>query len=141
MKLTDIDTIAGSDTGAKLELRHPATGEKLEGSWIKLAGPDSKIAKQRRAEIRRKMRRTGRQGLDFDALEAEAAETRVAVTLSWGGIELENGAVKCTPDNVRKVYEDFPWIAEQVDEFQGDRANFIGSSSKSAASTSDSELG
>ena len=140
MKLTDIDTVRGSDEGSVMTVTHPGTGEKLEGTWIKLAGPDSKIAKQRRAEIRRKMRKMSRNALDFDALEAEATETRVAVTLQWGGIEID-APLDCTPDNVRMVYEEFPWLAEQVDEFQGDRANFIGKRSKKRVSSSDSEAG
>ena len=140
MKLTDIDTVRGSDEGAVMTFRHPGTGECIEEMWIKLAGPDSKIAKQRRAEIRRKMRRMNRNNLDFDALEAEADETRVAVTLDWGGIEIDE-PLTCTTDNAQRVYSEFPWLAEQVDEFQGDRANFIGKRSKRRARTRDSEDG
>ncbi len=140
MKLTDIDTVKGSDEGAVMQVRHPATGEYVEGMWIKLAGPDSKIAKQRKAEIRRKLRKMNQNSIDFSALEHEAAETRAAVTLDWGGIETDQ-VLECTADNARHVYEQFPWLAEQVDEFQGDRANFIATSSKQRKSTSDSVPG
>lgn len=123
MKLTDIDTVKGSDEGAVIDLRHPATGEKLD-MWIKVAGPDSKLAKRRQAEIRRKMRGQKAGKIDLDMWEAEALETRVAVTLDWGGIEFDK-PLECTPENVRMVYSDFPWVADQVDEFQADRGNFI----------------
>jgi hypothetical protein len=125
MKLTDFDTIKGSDEGAVMQVRNPITSEPLEGAWIKLAGPDSQIAKKRQAEIRRKLRRQRSNNIDINMLDEEAMATRVAVTLAWGGIELEDGPVKCTPDNVRTVYKRVPWLVEQVDEFQGDRANFL----------------
>ena len=68
----------------------------------------------------------GNKDIDIDTLEKEAMETRVALTLGWGCLELgDDGELEFTEDNVRKVYTDFPWLAEQVDEFQGDRANFF----------------
>lgn len=129
INLNDFDTLAGSDEGAEMTLRNPATNEPIDGTWIRLAGPDSKIAKARKADIRRKLRRQRTNTLDLNMLEEEATETRVAITLAWQGIEL-NGPLNCTPENARMLYERFPWIAEQVDEFQGDRSNFLPSKSK-----------
>ncbi len=125
MDLSTLDTIAGSDEGAVMTVRHPATNEPIEGMWIRVAGPDSTIAKQRRAMIRRKMRGSRSGQMDYNWLDEEARQTRVATTLEWRDISVEGKLLECTPDNVRKVYERFPWIAEQVDEFQADRANFL----------------
>jgi hypothetical protein len=124
MKLTDFDTKSGSDEGAVMRVRHPVTNEPLDDAWIRLAGPDSKIANSRRAEIRRKLRRQRNNVLDLNMLDEEAMATRVAVTLEWGGIELDK-VLPCNPENAQLVYERFPWLADQVDEFQGDRANFL----------------
>jgi len=128
MDLSNFDTVKGSDEGAVMYVRHPVTNEKTD-AWIKLAGPDSKIAKQRRAEIRRRFRNDKSGELDFDALEEEAMQTRISVTLDWGGIELD-GKLAFNKTNVKKVYQQFPWLVEQVDKFQGDRVNFMNTSSE-----------
>jgi len=130
MKLDDFNSVEGSNEGAILYLKHPVSGVDTD-AWIKVAGPDSKLAKQRRAQIQRLFRgkRSGKD-IDIDTLEKEALETRVALTLDWGNIELGDGELPYSEKNVRQVYEDFPWIAEQVDEFQGDRSNFFTSSSE-----------
>jgi len=129
MDFSALDTVKGSDEGAALYVRHPITQE-ITDAWIKLAGPDSRIAKSRRADIRRRFRNHRSSDLDLDALEQEAMETRVAMTLEWGGIELDGEELAFTPENVRTVYERFPWLIEQVDSFQGDRANFMSTNSE-----------
>jgi len=128
MKLTDFNSVEGSNEGAVLYIEHPVTGEKTD-AWIKMAGPDSKLAKQRRTHIQRLLRgKKNISDIDLDTLEKEALETRVALTLDWGKIELDE-QLKFSEANVRKVYTEYPWIAEQVDAFQGDRSNFFTSSS------------
>lgn len=129
MKLTDFNSVEGSNEGAVLVLKHPVTGVDTD-AWIKVAGPDSKLAKQRRAQVQRLLRgKRNVSDLDIDTLEKEALETRVAMTLDWGNIE-DGGKLNCTEANVRKVYENYPWVADQVDEFQGDRSNFFTSNSE-----------
>ena len=124
MKLTDYNSVEGSDEGAVVHIEHPVTGEPTD-AWVKVAGPDSKLAKQRRTHIQRMLRgKRNMSDVDIDALEKEALETRVALTLDWGNIELDE-PLSCTADNARKVYTEYPWLAEQVDAFQGDRTNFF----------------
>lgn len=123
MDLSTLDTVASSDEGAVLTIRHPATNEPIEGMWIRVAGPDSSIVKQRRAAIRRKMRGMGK--VDYNLLDEEARQTRIAMTLAWDGFTVEGKKLDCKPENIRNLYDRFPWIADQVDEFQGDRANFL----------------
>ena len=128
MKLSDFNSVEGSNEGAVLYINHPVTGEKTD-AWVKVAGPDSALAKQRRAQIQRLFRgKRNISDVDIDTLEKEALETRVALTLEWGGIELDK-PLKFNEENVRKVYSEYPWIAEQVDAFQGDRTNFFTSNS------------
>jgi len=130
MKLDDFNSVEGSNEGAVLRLVHPTTGVDTD-AWIKVAGPDSKLAKQRRAQVQRLFRgKGGGKNLDIDMLEREAMETRVALTLDWGNIEVDGEELQFSEKTVRQVYTDYPWIAEQVDEFQGDRANFFTSSSE-----------
>jgi Cu/Ag efflux pump CusA len=125
MKLTDFNSVEGSNEGAVMYVKHPVTGVETD-AWIKMAGPDSKLAKDRRASIQRLLR--GKKTIadvDIDTLEEEALRTRVALTLDWGNIEDGEKKLTFNDKNVRYVYENFPWLAEQVDEFQGDRSNFF----------------
>lgn len=129
MKLSQFNSVEGSNEGAVLYLKHPVSGVDTD-AWIKMAGPDSKLAKQRRAQIQRLLRgKRNVADIDIDTLEKEAMETRVALTLDWGNIE-DEGKLQFKEDNVRKVYTEYPWVAEQVDEFQGDRSNFFTNSSE-----------
>ena len=128
MKLTDYNSVEGSNEGAVMTLVHPVSGVDTD-AWIKVAGPDSKLAKQRRAQVQRMLRgKRNISDVDIDTLEKEALETRVALTLDWGNIELEDGEVPFSEENVREVYKKYPWVADQVDEFQGERSNFFTSS-------------
>jgi len=129
MKLSQFNSVEGSNEGAVLYLKHPISGVDTD-AWIKMAGPDSKLAKQRRAQIQRLLRgKRNVSDIDIDTLEKEAMETRVALTLDWGNIE-DEGKLQFKEENVRKVYTEYPWVAEQVDEFQGDRSNFFTNSSE-----------
>ncbi len=129
MKLSQFNSVEGSNEGAVLYLKHPVSGVDTD-AWIKMAGPDSKLAKQRRAQIQRLLRgKRNVADIDIDTLEKEAMETRVALTLDWGNIE-DEGKLQFKEENVRKVYTEYPWVAEQVDEFQGDRSNFFTNSSE-----------
>jgi Cu/Ag efflux pump CusA len=129
MKLSQFNSVEGSNEGAVLYLKHPVSGVDTD-AWIKMAGPDSKLAKQRRAQIQRLLRgKRNVSDIDIDTLEKEAMETRVALTLDWGNIE-DEGKLQFKEENVRKVYTEYPWVAEQVDEFQGDRSNFFTNSSE-----------
>ncbi len=129
MKLSDFNSVEGSNEGAVLYIKHPVTGEETD-AWIKMAGPDSKLAKQRRTHIQRLLRgKRNISDVDLETLEKEALETRVALTLDWGNVEIDK-ALNCTESNARKVYTEYPWIAEQVDAFQGDRTNFFMKSSQ-----------
>lgn len=129
MKLSQFNSVEGSNEGAVLYLKHPVSGVDTD-AWIKMAGPDSKLAKQRRAQVQRLLRgKRNVADIDIDTLEKEAMETRVALTLDWGNIE-DEGKLQFKEENVRKVYTEYPWVAEQVDEFQGDRSNFFTNSSE-----------
>jgi Cu/Ag efflux pump CusA len=129
MKLSQFNSVEGSNEGAVLYLKHPVSGVDTD-AWIKMAGPDSKLAKQRRAQVQRLLRgKRNVSDIDIDTLEKEAMETRVALTLDWGNIE-DEGKLQFKEENVRKVYTEYPWVAEQVDEFQGDRSNFFTNSSE-----------
>ena len=69
----------------------------------------------------------GKKAVDFDAekLAEDSIDDLVKLTVSWEGFTLDSKKLDCTPENVRKVYNEWSWIKEQVSEFVADRANFF----------------
>ncbi len=49
----------------------------------------------------------------------------VACTLGWEGLGDKEGPLAFTPENARRLYIDYPVIREQVDNFVGNRGNFL----------------
>lgn len=113
------------EEGVNVEILHPGTGEEL-GVTIVVAGPDSKLAKgaeRRMIDGRIKGRKIKK--LTADELQVEGLKKLAACVISWDGM-LENGkSLECNVENVLRVFELCPWIAEQVAETAGDRAAFF----------------
>lgn len=112
---------------ADIEITHPVTGEAL-GVTISVMSPDSddyrKIALQQQNENIKYVRKN-RGKTTAEKMAEDSMNLLVAITVGWNGL-LENGQpIPFTPDNVRKVYTEFPFIKETVDEFTADRRNFI----------------
>lgn len=123
-----------ADDGATLELVHPESEEIIPGMTITLLGQDSKVyrkiqlAKQQAALNRISK---GKRAVDLDAekLLDDSIDDLVQLTTAWTGFMLDGVALECTPENVRKVYNEWAWIKEQVQEFSASRANFFHSPS------------
>lgn len=129
MDLATLNTAAQAEQGAWLTLRHPGTGEDLP-IQIRLAGKDSKawrdaerdFSDRRLEEIQKK----GKLGKVKTAqIEERGIRLLALATLEWKGVELDGKPLECVRQNAIEIYTRFPWIAEQADEFVGDRANFI----------------
>ena len=119
----------GRDQAAWLEVMDPVSG-RPNGVRIRLAGLDSPAHRAAQREMtNRRLAAMARRGSRYrpraEELEAEALNLLVAVTLDWEGISENGQPLACTPENVREVYARVPWLHEQVDDFVGDRANFL----------------
>lgn len=130
--LAQFDVTAAANNGATLQLRHPATGKKLEDAegapiTITLAGSDSDAYRKAQRQItNRRLAETKKRGglkLTSEELEEEALDILVACTLAWSSNLVIDGEV---PSNARKIYQRLPWAKEQADEFIADRAAFLG---------------
>lgn len=119
-----------ADDGAILEVLHPESEEVIPGMTITLLGQDSKVyrkiqlAKQQ-AALNRIAK--GKKAVDLDAekLAEDSIDDLVQLTTGWTGFTLDGAVLECTPENVRKVYGEWAWIKEQVQEFVADRSNFF----------------
>ena len=116
------------ETSTDIRIIHPTTGQDLD-IVITVASADSDVF--RNAELRRtqnrlnKVQRGARRALTAEANEADSLDILISCTLGWKGVELEGVPLPFTPDNVRSVYQEFPWLRQQVDEAIVDRSNFI----------------
>ena len=123
--------LASFDAGVVQEnvvnIVHPSTGAPL-GITIKVISPDSE--KYRKLSNRTRNRsinavKKGKNSLTAEMMDENAMELLVGSVLSWEGVTWAGQVMECNEVNVRSVFTKFPWIKEQVDEFLGDRANFI----------------
>jgi len=134
-----IDTKKLSESGVQLSLLKldgkPLTDRDGNPVRVTLLGPDSaKYRALTRENIRRRLEKralgTVASDVDIDEVERETMEILTVCTVAWEGVNTPQGEpIPCTPENVRKLYEAYPVIREQVDGFVGNRANFIPASS------------
>jgi hypothetical protein len=126
----DLSTLKPVEEGQVMQVRHPSTGAPLDGMTITLLGSDSdKVRKARNANLNRRLKMGGRRGgvgsTTAEELEADGIEILVGATVAWTGVEVGGAALECSPENVRKVYREFPWLRGQADDFVGDVGSFL----------------
>lgn len=135
MDLKGLDTTKLADEGVSLTLKHPATGADLKDGdqpvQITVVGQDSKRYRDAQAKTSEKrlssvLARGRRAKLSAAEVETDSLDLLVTCTIGFKNISLDKKPLECTPDNVRKLYTQFAWIREQVDEFINDRSNFLG---------------
>lgn len=107
-----------------LVVKHPVTGEDTD-IIISLYGKDSKHYRdlwQGTLKLAAESKSKGK--VNF---ESEALDIYIMCTKDWINVELDGKPLKCTKDNVKKIYEDenYAWLHEQVITFMENRANFI----------------
>lgn len=120
-----------ADNGADMVLENPSTGEAFEHKGkpitIRLAGTDSKVYRKKAKEINDKrlvgMMKNRNKAPSMS--EREQCELLASCTLGWYGVGNADGDITFSYDAAVDLYEQFPWIKDQVDAFIGDRANFF----------------
>ncbi|KQI67047.1 hypothetical protein AN189_17650 [Loktanella sp. 3ANDIMAR09] len=132
MDLSNLDTVAAANTGATMTVCHPATGEELKGAdgkamTLTLMGADSGEFKRAVADSM-KTNKGRKQSTLADAERATVdLLTRVTIGMSdnW---EWDKKPFPFSKENVRRLYDERPWLRQQVDEFIADRSNFLANS-------------
>lgn len=131
MDLSKLKT-SKSEQGAVLQVLHPSTEEAIKGMTITLLGQDSSVYRKiqlgkQQAALNRMAKGKKVADLNAEKLAEDTLDDLVSLTLDWTGFELDGKKLECTPENVLKVYGDneLSWLKEQVNEFIGDRANFL----------------
>ena len=137
MDLSKFDASSAADEGVAMIVQHPIDDTNMldeetgESVVITLIGQDSKSVQKLVHKItNRKLARTFKRGrgisIKAEQIDTDALEILATCTKAWEGIVVDGEKLQCTFENAKKVYERFPWLREQVDDFTTDRANFLG---------------
>jgi hypothetical protein len=137
--LSTLDTTTACNSGAQIELRHPATNVPL-GIFIGVLGRDSDVFKEYiRTSINSQLRKEAmakKRGRDVDVAtmeqrEVESIELLVTCTTGWNSgddnptITMEGEALPFNISNAKRVYTKMSWIRDQVNQGIGDLENFL----------------
>lgn len=111
---------------AWVTILHPVSGEETS-MRIRLLSPDSERYRQIDNRIRNVATKsmTKRGGLSAEELSESGLQLLIQATVGWENVIFDGQPIQFSPENVRTVYTDFPFIREQVDRFLGDRRNFF----------------
>lgn len=111
---------------AWVTILHPVSGEETS-MRIRLLSPDSERYRQIDNRIRNAATKsmTKRGGLSAEELSESGLQLLIQATVGWENVIFDGQPIQFSPENVRTVYTDFPFIREQVDRFLGDRRNFF----------------
>lgn len=134
MDLLNIKNADQSDVGVVIELLHPATGEIIEDAKgvpfsVKLLGQDSKqYRKLVNGRIRKMQAQQAKRGKPavrtIEEIAQEDAEELAALTLEMYVLEGKK-PVEQTKEEFERVYLDYSWIREQMNEVLRDRSAFF----------------
>jgi hypothetical protein len=126
--LAKLDTNKASEEGVWCDIENPSTGEQT-GIRIKVLGMDSKAYKNQTRKVQDKNLKKGFRGmknLKSETLENNRIELICVCTVDWENVQYNAETLECNPENKKWLYKEYPWIFDQVDEFIGDRGNFLG---------------
>jgi hypothetical protein len=125
------------EEGAGMIVMHPGTGSGTD-LRITVAGMDSpryrnavhRLRREASQEVAKELGDAREGVMRIAALVGERfAEKRAAVlaavTLGWQGITENDAPLACTRENATRLYEEHPWLADQVEAFMGDRGHFF----------------
>lgn len=130
--LATLDTSKASEEGVWVDIENPATGEAT-GIRIKVLGMDSKAYLDHTRKVQDRNLKKGFRGmknLKSEVLDNNKIELICACTVEWENIQFNSEVMLCNPENKKWLYKTYRWIFDQVDEFIGDRGNFLGESEK-----------
>ena len=128
--LAKLDTNKASEDGVWCDIENPSTGEAT-GIRIKVLGMDSKEYQAQTRKVQDKNLKKGFRGmknLKSETLDNNKIDLICVCTKEWENVQFNGEVLPCDMENKRWLYKTYRWIFDQVDEFVGDRGNFLGES-------------
>ena len=126
--LAKLDTSKASEEGVWCDIENPSTGETT-GIRIKVLGIDSKVYRDHTRKVQDRNLKKGFRGmknLKSETLDANKIELICVCTTEWENVSNNGKKSPCDVENKKWLYKTYRWIFDQVDEFIGDRGNFLG---------------
>lgn len=129
MDLTKLDIQAASETAAVVQLYHPTDFTKLDGMTLSVIGFQSETYQAaKRAQDRKVAKMTDLQRQNYeDSGKKELDESLVlaAIVTEWTGFEENGKALKCTREEVARIFKKYGWISHQAVLAAADGSNFL----------------
>ena len=127
MDITDIYTAEACEKGAEMQVINPITGKKTD-CFITVMGVDSvafRNGKRKGSRAILEAVSNASKGDDLSPIEfATTADVLAGVTTGWRGFTNKGKEFPFSNENVIALYLNSPDIANQVDIFIANRANF-----------------
>jgi hypothetical protein len=142
MDLKLLDSVTGANAGFEGELLHPVNNSQLR-IFITVLGRDSEDYQRKLSEQNRKRLARQKPGkfvpFSNEELNTMTIELLATITKGWrdegenlpSSIKIGGETLSCTYANAVRLYTEYPWALEQVDNWVSDRANFLKTSSAS----------
>lgn len=93
---------------------------------ISVASPFSPVGKAAQFATAEALRKDGAEKLTAKEWDAKLLDALVQVTVAWEGVtDTDGNVVPCEAGRVRDLYEQVPWIREQVQAAVNDRQRFF----------------
>jgi hypothetical protein len=132
--LAALDVARPAEEGRPLALKHPVTGAVLPGWVLRVRGYDAQTYQQVSDDHQRRRleRLSRRQTPTVEELNAEALELAASLVAGWEDrFDLDGAPLPYSGANAARLFRRFGWIRQQVEQFAGDRANFLPGSTSS----------
>lgn len=121
MDIAKLETKAAHDTGAEVRIIGP--DGRLTDFYITVVGLDSAVWRSIMRKQHRDALNAAMEGAEHD-IDAESPALLAEATIGWRGLEADGEAVEFSKETAKRLYENAPYIADQLDRFIGKRANF-----------------
>lgn len=122
MDIEELYTKEAHEAGAVVQITSPDTGKEL-GFSVSIVGPDSKAWRTQYSAHVKRVIDSKADGKDIDSDQFEV-EFLASVTVGWSGFTRAGEEVEFSRKECEKLYDNAPWLRDQVNAFAGNRANF-----------------
>lgn len=120
MEITNLYTAEAHESGAEVRIVNPETGENTD-CYITIVGVDSKTFRSAKRKWQRKALDAIR---DNKAIPDDDFGLLIDAAVDWRGFESEGKELAFSKKSLKALFNGAPLIADQVDKFIHDRANF-----------------
>lgn len=120
----DIEILDVSADDGRVMTIHDVYGMPTDGQII-IAGPESKRYRTAEARYMNKRLKSPDKKISYEDIEAAKCSLLAAVTLGWRNLTKAGQEIVFTTERAKQLYQEFPSIRKQVDEFLGEPANFL----------------